>query len=349
MKSNLCVLATFALGALPIFAAPEQKQQPAAPAPAPAALEVNGIAAKVNGKVITKNEVTFVLAPIYGQLAAQFPRRGPEFERQFKEAREKTIQDLIDREIVLAEFKDLGGSLKPQVIDDEINRQIRDNYNGDKGRLLEELRKARLTMDGYREMTREKLVVHAMRARQFAQSAPPLPSEISKEYDEVKLKVRDITGDKAEFDKIFVPKFDPKNPPTDQASARAAAESQLALAEDITRKLKEGGDFAALAKAHSADSKASEGGKWPETPRTDLSAEFAAILFNADVNTIVGPLEDPNGFTIFRVTKKIYGPVPPLEKVREQIEQRVETRKNAERYERWIERMRKRAMIDMKM
>ena len=32
-------------------------------------IEVNGIAAKVNGRVITKNQVSFMLAPVYAQLA----------------------------------------------------------------------------------------------------------------------------------------------------------------------------------------------------------------------------------------------------------------------------------------
>src|SRR5690606_26310621 len=59
-----------------------QQAPPAAPS---GPVRVNGIAAKVNGRVITDNEVNFMLAPIYAQLATQFPRRGAEFERQFKE------------------------------------------------------------------------------------------------------------------------------------------------------------------------------------------------------------------------------------------------------------------------
>ena len=77
------------------------------------AVEVNGIAAKVNGRVITKNEVSFMLAPVYAQLATQFPRRGPEFESQFKDARDKVLQELIDRQIILDEFKQIGASIRP--------------------------------------------------------------------------------------------------------------------------------------------------------------------------------------------------------------------------------------------
>src|SRR5690606_4592633 len=90
------------------LAAQEAPADPPAPTPIPSgAVEVNGIAAIVNGRVITKNKLGFMLAPIFSQLAAQFPRRGPEFERQVLEARDQTLQELIDREIILSEFAQL--------------------------------------------------------------------------------------------------------------------------------------------------------------------------------------------------------------------------------------------------
>jgi hypothetical protein len=46
-------------------------QTPLAPSAGRGPIEVNGIAAKVNGRVITKNQVSFMLAPVYAQLNAQ--------------------------------------------------------------------------------------------------------------------------------------------------------------------------------------------------------------------------------------------------------------------------------------
>ena len=80
-----------------------------------------------------------------------------------------------------------------------------------------------------------------------------------------------------------------------------------------------------------------------------MSPEFAAILFDAPLDTVIGPLKDPNGFTIAVVTGKKLGPVPPLSKIHDEIEQRVIRKKTAERYERWIKRLRARAMIVRKM
>lgn len=305
-------------------------------------VEVNGIAAKVNGRVITKNQVSFMLAPVYAQLAAQYPRRGPEFDKQFGEAKAKIIQELVDRQIILAEFKQIGASIKPYIIDQEIKRQMRELYNGDEAKFREELKRSRLTMEGYREMSREKMVVQAMRAQQFSDAPPPLPNEIQKEYSEVKSTMRDVSKDVITFRKIFIPATDPQNPAT-------TPDTQLALAEDIAKQLGEGGNFEQLAKTHSKDAFAEQGGFQENIPRTDLSPEFAAIIFEAPVGKIVGPLMDPQGFTIVQPVMINLGPSPSLDTVREMIEERVRKKKTSAQYERWIESRRKRAMIDIRM
>ena len=331
------VISCAALAATSASAQQTTPQRPSGP------VEVNGIAAKVNGRVVTKNQVSFMLAPIYAQLATQFPRRGPEFEAKFKETRNSIIKELVDRQIILDEFKQLGASIRPNLIDEEIKRQMRELYNGDEIKFREELKRSRLTMEGYREMTREKMVVQAMRAQQFSDAPPPLPNEIEKEYSEIRASLRDVTKDVITFQKIFIPASDAQNP-------LATPETQLALSEDVAKQLADGKDFTELAKSYSKDAFAETGGLQENTPRTDLSPEFAAIIFDAPVGKIIGPLLDPQGFTIVKPIKINLGPSPPLDdKVRELVEQRVSKKKTSAQYERWIESKRKRAIIDIKI
>ena len=303
---------------------------------------VNSIAVKVNGKVITSSQVSFMLAPIYAQLAAQFPRRGAEFERQFKEAREKILLELIDRQIILDEFKNMGATIKPHIIDEEIKRQVRELYNGNEAKFREELKKGRLTMDRYREMTQEKMVVQAMRAQKFLSDAPPpLPNEINKEYSDIKDSMRDTSKDLISFQKIFIPRVDAENP-------ASTPDIQLTLAENLAKQIQEGKDFTELAKANSKDAFAEQGGVQVDVPRIDLSPEFAAIVFEAPEGQLIGPLEDPQGFTIVKITGKNLGPAPGLEKVRDIVEERVRRRKTSVQYEKWMEGLRKKAIIDRK-
>lgn len=336
MKPRIALLSALVFAT--VYSASPQVHAQAAGGP----VEVNGIAAKVNGRAITKNQVSFMLAPLFAQFAAQFPRRGPEFERQFKEAKDKVIQELVDRQIILAEFKQIGATIKPYIIDQEIKRQMRELYNGDEAKFREELKRSRLTMEGYREMTREKMVVQAMRAQQFSDAPPPLPDEIQNEYDEVKSTLRDVSKDVITFRKIFIPASDPQNP-------AATPDTQLTLAEDIAKQLGQGGNFEELARTHSKDAYAEQGGLQENVPRTDLSPEFAAIIFDSSAGKIVGPLMDPQGFTIVQVVRLDFGPSPSLVEVREMIEERVRKKKTSAQYERWIQSRRKRAMIDIRM
>ena len=312
-------------------APPTRPQQPSEPM-------AENIAAKVNGRVITRDQVNFMLAPLQAQLGSRFPRRGAEFERQLTAAREGIVQELIDRQILLDEFEKLVASTKPSSINEEIKRQIRELFNGDEAKFREELERSSLTMDRYREMTHEKMVVQAMRSLLFSDAPPPLPNEIENEYKEMKASLRDMSKDVISFRKIFIPSADAQNP-------SLTPESQLLLAENLVSQLGEGKDFSELAKSYSRDALAANGGLHENVPRADLDPEFAAVIFEAPVGKVLGPLLDPRGFTIAIPIKIEFGPSPPLEDdVREMIKQRVNRKKTSALYDNWIENRRKRAI-----
>jgi len=334
----------FPLLVLPWIASAQQPSPPTAPAPS-GLVEVNRIAATVNARPITAKEVGVMLGPEIARLMAEFPRRGPEFDRQLTESRERILQELIDRELIMSEFdkrRARGANLPDRVVDQEIDRQVKSLYGGDSAKFRAELAKARMSMASYREMTREKLIVQAMRGEKFKDAPPPLPSEVRSEYAEAKDSLRDTSKDVLSYRKIFLPRLDPANP-------LATAETQLALAEAIADDIRKGADFGELAKEHSADAFAADGGLQEDVPRTDLSPEFAAILFDGKVGEVQGPLEDPAGFTVARVENVQKGPAPPLSEVRPLIEERVRAKKTSERYDVWIKGLREKALVDIKL
>lgn len=307
------------------------------------AREITGIAATVNGRVITNNEINYHLTPYRQRLDAQMPNKTEAYKKLLSEAQTDILDSMIERELILSEFNTkLKGRIPDHAIDGEIKRQIRELYNNSRSEYVKALKDAGMSPQQHRRETEKKLIVQAMRTQQFKAAAPPLPSEINAEYQKHKLKMRDITGDALEGHKIYIQKFDPNN-------ALIVPEIQLELAEDIVDQLKKGADFATLARKHSSDSYADDGGKMEKTPRTDLSPAFAAILMETDEGVVLGPLEDARGFTIVRVDKKYYGPAPSLNKVRDQIKARVSSRKNKDRQDRWIKRLRANAVIVIKI
>ena len=265
---------------------------------------VNRIAATVNGRPITANEVSVRLMPIGAQLAAQYPKQGPEFYKQLALAKKNIIEDLVERELLRNEFEGMGGVIRDSLIDQEVNRTILTTFNGDRSAFLKNLSLSGMTIRAFREMTKKQLQVQIMRASKYDQEIPPTPEEIQQEYESTKEQYRDLTKDKIKFKKIFIPMLG------DDSSS--TPEVQLNLAELIAKEIKsKNATFEEMAKRYSKDLYAEKGGDWPVTERSTLSPESAAIIFGAQPGEIIGPLVDSTGFTIVLVEKKELAPPPP--------------------------------------
>lgn len=311
---------------------------PAAPAP----IELNGIAAKVNGKVITKKEVGFHMAPIVGVLRAKYPRRGEAYEADFLKAKNSVLERLIENKIVLSELERRGAAIPDHVIDGEVKRIIGEMFNGNEKAFRESLAETGMNMQGFRESQKEKILIQAFRSQQFADVPPSTSEEISAHYKKRRKDLRDRSLDKISYQKIFILAIDPDLPVS-------TPELQLVFAEEIAKELRDGADFEEKAKEYSAGAFAADGGLWEDKERIDLSPAFAEVIFESEPDKIIGPLKDPAGFTIVKVIKKSYGPSPPLSEVRDRMRQEVEIEKRSVRYRKWIAVLMRSAMIERRI
>lgn len=311
--------------------------------PLSAAIELNGIAAKVNGKVVTKKEVAFHLSPTISQLRTKYPRLGEQFVKAAKDAQDEVLEQLIESKLVLSRLEELDAKLPDVVIDEEINRIIREVFNGSEAAFRENLQRSGMTRRAFRESQREKILVQAFRQQQFKEVAPATEAEIRAHFDERRQDLRDRSKDAITYRKIFIPATDRDNP-------AATPDEQLTLAEKLASDLMNGADFAQTAMAHSAGAFAEDGGLWEDQPRPDLEVGFGDIVFDTPEGEIVGPLKDPKGFTIVKVLKKNYGPAPAFDKkMKERMRSEVEIEKRSARYEDWIELLKRSAMIERKL
>lgn len=304
--------------------------------------EVNGIAAKVNGKVITKKELAFHMGPTVRMLQAKHARPNAAFRKEFQEAQDGALEELVEEKLVLSQVERNKAEVPEHVLDREVDRIIREVYDGNEKAFRAEFKKTGMTMRSFRESQREKILVQAFRSQQFKDIAPPTPQEVREHYNKRRGELRDRSQDTIKFQKIFVRAEDPTRP-------GSTPEQQLQFAESLARQLRDGADFAEVARAHSADAFADQGGIWPETSRLDLSTEFAQLLFDAPLNVITGPLKDPYGFTIVRVLEKDYGPAPSFGEVNERMYREVEIEKRADRYKTWVKLLKRNAMIERRM
>lgn len=75
-------------------------------------------------------------------------------------------------------------------------------------------------------------------------------------------------------------------------------------ANDIHAKLLDGEDFEELAKEHSKDGSAAQGGDLGFFGRGQMVAEFEEVAFDLDIDEISEPVESQHGFHIIRVDEK---------------------------------------------
>lgn len=93
----------------------------------------------------------------------------------------------------------------------------------------------------------------------------------------------------------------------------------LALAEEIIKQLQAGGDFAGLARAHSACPSKETGGSLGQLSRGQTVPEFERIVFAAEKGLYTLPVESRYGFHVVWVERKVAGVPLSLSDVREKI------------------------------
>lgn len=295
----------------------------------------NGIAVVVNGKVVTKSEVKEAVEA-QEQLIRMTVRDPNEQAARLAQLREGALYALIERQLVLSEFDKLGGSIKPQYIDDDINGIVRDNFEGNREKFLVELAKTGMTLKKFREQRQKMMVVSVLRARQTKDLAPPTPAQVEEFYRKNADKFRD--KDYIKFSTITIPKYPIGN-------IGASPESQKTLAEEIRGKVTGGSDFANLAKTYSQDSRAESGGDWGLQERATLSREIADVAFALKVGGVSRVVEIGGNYMIIYCEAKQPGNMEPLEKVRPQIEKFIQSEQGRNAVNRWLSGLANKAII----
>jgi len=295
----------------------------------------NGIAAVVNGRVITRSEVRDAVTAQEQMLAMQFRDDPAALQRELVNLRKTALDSLIDRELVLAEFKRLGATIKPQWVEDDINGIIRESFKGNRDAFVKELANNGMTLKKFRELREKMMIVQAMRSKQAADQGPATPREVEEYYAKNVSKWRQ--GDMIKISTITIPKFGAEN--------NASPESQRKLAEEIRSKLIKGADFAATAKAFSQDSYADQGGARDWMGKDQMNPAMASVAFSLKTGGISSVLDQEGAYVIIACNAIKHGNAPALSQLRPEIEKHIAAEKSKGSVDKWMEGLRKKAVI----
>lgn len=296
----------------------------------------NGPAAAVQGKVITKSEVRDTVRAQEQILMAMYGATDPErMKKEIYETRANALDALIDRELILIEFAKVGGVIKPQYVDDQINNIVREAFKGDRDALVTELAKGGMSLKKFRDMQEKNIVASVMKAKKAGDMPPATPKEVEEYYSKNVDKWR--VGDQVKISTISVPKF--------TGEAGSSPEKQRKLAEEIRAKVVGGADFAATARTYSQDSRAEFGGAWDWMPRTELDPMIANTAMGLKTGGISQVLDKETNYIIVACDAKKLGAAPPMDKVRGDIQKMIEQEKSKKAIDEWMEQLRKKAVI----
>jgi parvulin-like peptidyl-prolyl isomerase len=295
----------------------------------------NGIAAVVNGNVITKSEVRDAVTAQEQMLRFQLQNDPAALQRELANLRATALDSLVDRELVLAEFKRLGAVMKAQWVDDDVNGIIRDSFKGDRDAFVKELAQTGMTVKKFRELREKMMIVQAMRGKQAADQPPATPNEVQDYYSKNVAQWR--SGDMIKISTITIPKF--------SAGAASNSESQRKLAQEIRGKLLKGADFATTAKSYSQDSHAEDGGAWDWMGKEQMKPSIASVAFNLKTGGISDVINDQEAYIIIACDAIKYGNAKPLKEVRPEIERAISSEKSKAVIDNWMDGLRKRSVI----
>jgi peptidyl-prolyl cis-trans isomerase SurA len=292
---------------------------------------VDGIAAIVNGDVITFSQVRELSAPRERLLRSQL--RGQELENKVKEARQLALKDLIDRRLVIQAFKKESYEIPDHIVDQRVHDIIRESFGGDRNTFIKTLEAQNYSLGEFKEKEMERIIVQAMRSHNVKAKYIISPTKIEDFYrkhrdlfttkEEIKLRMIMISGQK------------------DTGNAQA----QKALAEEVLGRLASGSEFEQTAQLYSEDSTKENGGDWGWIQRNTLAAPLEKFAFNMPVGRISSLIDYAGNYYILKVEDKRGGTTKSLAEARGDIEKKLIQDEAQQIQERWIASLREKAYI----
>ena len=292
---------------------------------------LDGIAAVVNEDVITFSQVRDLVGPI--EKAARDQLKGNDLVEKIKEIRLKAINDLIDRQLILQDFKKQKFNIPEHFVDDRIATIVREEFGGDRAAFVRTLAAQGFTLEKFKQAETEKMIVQAMRG-QMVKGDSTVPAEKIQAYYQAH-RDKYTSEEQIKLRLIAVRKGDAEN-----AGRRK-------MIEEIREKIVGGAEFQDLARMYSEDPTQENGGDWGWVNRKTLNDNLAKIAFAMKPGQVSQIIELGNSYFLLNVEAKKVAETKPLSAMRDEIEKELLQQQRQAAMSEWAGKLRKKAYIKM--
>jgi len=315
--ASLCVLALFA----------------AAPPVARGQEVLDGIAAVVNNDVITFRQVREMVGP--KEQAAHQQLKGEALNEKVKEIRLQAVNDLIDRQLILQEFKSMqskGASIPDHVLDEHISTIIREEFGNDRSAFIRTLAADGLTLDKFRQMELDKIIVQAMRSQLVKPNVIVPEPKIEEFY---KKNIEQFSSEEQIHLRLLLIKGKDQD-----------GNDRRKTIEEIRQKIAGGAAFEDLARLYSDDSATQDsGGDMGWINRRVLSESLSKSAFSLKPGEMSKIIELGGNYYLLFCEARKPQITKSLAQVHDDIEKALIQSERQKAQEEWVAKLRKKAFI----
>ena len=291
----------------------------------------NGIKAIVADTVITYQQVEANASRAMELLRRQYATQPDLYEKKVAEMLGDALEDLVQRELILQDFKASGFTLPENIIEQEVQHRIRERF-GDRATLTKTLQAEHMTYEDFRQQVKDQIIIDAMRQKNVSGQVAISPLKIQTYYkshqddfkveDEIKLRMIVLDG-----------------------TAALSPEARKKLAQEIIGKIDEGAAFTEMAAVYSTGSQRTQGGDWGWVQRSVLRKELADAAFSLQPGKHSGAIETDDACYIMLVEETHPSHVKPLNELRDEIEKTLQAQERAKVQKEWIDRLKKKTFV----
>lgn len=298
-----------------------------------AAVVVDGIAAVVNGDIITLLELERAGRAVPDPRLRTAAPAGPER----REALRPVLDQLVLERLQAQRARQLGIQVSEQEVDAAIAGLREEN------RLTEEmldrlLQERGMTREDYRREMRGQLLLQKLVRQEIGSRTTVSDAEIEAYFAEHAGEWR--RPEKIRMRHLLVP-LPAEAAPIEVEEARAKAAA-------LRARVAAGADFADLVRAETPGAEPGIDPVSGEIARGELFPALEEAAFGLPVGGVSEPVRGPAGFHLVQVADRTPALEPSLAEMRDGIEQKIIDRKARERFGAWLKQLRESALVEIR-
>jgi peptidyl-prolyl cis-trans isomerase C len=300
---------------------------PAPPKPMPAQLPA--VLARVNGEDVTKVDFDRLIKNM--ELGASQPVPAERRDEIFR----KALDQLVTYTVLTQETR----ARKVAVTDEEVEsniKQMRSQFPSEQ-EFTKALAARGMSLEKLKSDTRIDISINKMMEAEAATSQAPGDTQVREFYDKNPDKFKQDEAVRASHILFKV-----------EESADAATKKKVRdQAESVLKQARAGADFAELAKKHSADGSAQQGGDLNFFTKGQMVPAFDQAAFAMKPGEISDIVTTQFGYHIIKVTERRPPSTVPFEQVSDRIKEYLTEQQKQQKVEAFIDSLKQKAKIEV--